>query len=263
MKILKKLGVIMAVSLAISLVVPNVVPVMNTMVEAKDLYLDKWKPEKPMYVYLNEGEQSKVTYRKAKSKIKWVIKDESIATVDSKGIVTGIKRGVTTLTVTIGKLKYNCEVTVRPIIFSSKLHYLFLEEQLQLGVKKCELPITWESEEESIATVDKDGMITGKTTGKTNINAIINDRKYPYAITVEDPKILPNLTVTRGKEYDLDLSTIITGTERKDIWWSSEERNVYLIDGFLTPRDPGTDVITAHFGVGSGGRTLSCNVTIY
>lgn len=49
-----------------------------------------------------------------KSKVSWNVKNKSIATITSKGKVTAIKTGSTTITAKVGKKTLNCKITVVP-----------------------------------------------------------------------------------------------------------------------------------------------------
>lgn len=57
--------------------------------------------------------KEKITlYVDTKSKITWSSANKKIATVTSKGVVTGVKPGNTTITATVGKKKYKCKIQV-------------------------------------------------------------------------------------------------------------------------------------------------------
>lgn len=52
-------------------------------------------------------------------KVKWKSSNKKVATVSSKGVVTGKKAGSAKITAQVGKEKYVCQVTVRPNEFKA------------------------------------------------------------------------------------------------------------------------------------------------
>ena len=144
---------------------------------------------------LNEGKSTTLLTTRLginKNEIKWTSEDESIATVDSNGKVTGKEPGKTKITASYSKnekIKDSCEVTVYEKIIpkinigaikKQSLNIILSKTRLnegksttllttRLGINKNE--IKWTSEDESIATVDSNGKVTGKEPGKTKITA--------------------------------------------------------------------------------------------
>ncbi|MCR5276489.1 MAG: Ig-like domain-containing protein [Bacteroidales bacterium] len=51
--------------------------------------------------------------------VKWTSSDESVATVSSSGVVTGVARGTATITATVGPYSASCTVTVRRKVWHS------------------------------------------------------------------------------------------------------------------------------------------------
>lgn len=49
-----------------------------------------------------------------KGSVKWSSSNKSIVTVSEKGKIKGIKKGIATITATVGSKKYSCKVTVKP-----------------------------------------------------------------------------------------------------------------------------------------------------
>ncbi|MDO4943224.1 MAG: Ig-like domain-containing protein [Lachnospiraceae bacterium] len=76
----------------------------------------KVRVEKPhlkdTYVAMTTGSTKQLTLKGTSQKVKWSTKKSSIATVSSKGVVKGVKRGHTTITATVLGKKYNCTVKV-------------------------------------------------------------------------------------------------------------------------------------------------------
>jgi len=76
----------------------------------------KVKVEKPYlsstYAAITTGGTKQLKLKGTSQKVKWTTKKSSIATVSSKGVVTGHKRGATTITATVLGKKYSCDVKV-------------------------------------------------------------------------------------------------------------------------------------------------------
>lgn len=62
-----------------------------------------------LYIYNTKA----LTLKNASTTVKWSSANNKIAKVDSKGVVSGIKTGTTTITATCGGVKYTCKVTVK------------------------------------------------------------------------------------------------------------------------------------------------------
>jgi uncharacterized protein YjdB len=108
--------------------------------------------------------------------IVWSSSNESVATVSSSGVVTGIAAGSTTIKASIGDVYASCEVTVYDSYFS-------LEEQTSVvvGATKA-ISVTgtvsgtqeWTSSDKTIATVDSTGHVTGVAQGMSVITLSAN-----------------------------------------------------------------------------------------
>lgn len=136
--------------------------------------------------------------------ITWTTKDKSIATVSKYGVVEGIKPGTTTITATTndGKFSATCEVTVTAIAVTGvtldKTSAEVVEDEsftLTATVAPANASVqdvTWKSSDETVATVDETGKVTGKTMGKANITVTTKDggKTATCAVTVKvrEPK---------------------------------------------------------------------------
>ena len=63
---------------------------------------------------ITEKEQFRLYINHCTSKVAWGSKDKSVAKVSTKGIVTGVRAGSTTILAKVGKTTYKCKVTVIP-----------------------------------------------------------------------------------------------------------------------------------------------------
>ena len=120
--------------------------------------------------------------------VTWTSSNSSVATVSSSGVVTGIGKGMTTITVTADDdsgVKATCEVEVKQYVTSITLSKTYLS--LVVGEKETisitnvlpdnanDKTCTWSSSDNSVADVDQNGTITAKVKGHTVITAMAND----------------------------------------------------------------------------------------
>lgn len=116
--------------------------------------------------------------------VAWTSSDTAVATVDANGKVTGIGAGTATITVITadGAETDVCTVTVVPFVsvadISLNKNTLTLavdgEETLTVTFNPLNASIqevTWESDDETVATVDANGKVTGISAGTANITA--------------------------------------------------------------------------------------------
>lgn len=134
------------------------------------------------------GSTLKLSLSSAKKKVTWSSSDKSIATVSSNGIVTGISKGSTTITATHEKKTYKCKIKVKNPSISEKSIVLKPDEQTILSIKGAYGEITWKSSNKNIATIDKNGTVTGVKEGKTKIIGTYMGTKYTCTVTVEGTK---------------------------------------------------------------------------
>ena len=112
----------------------------------------------------------------------WVSQNPDVAEVDSSGKITARSHGTVNVIVTDGVKKGVC--VARMIIGSTsaaaKLNTTDFtrtveEGEYQLKVSGVEGPITWTSEDNSVATVDENGLVIPVGKGRTRIRAAWND----------------------------------------------------------------------------------------
>ena len=156
--------------------------------------------------YMSESDTLSVSYipeNTTDKEIEWSSSDESIATVDNNGVVTGKKGGVATITarsVSNPDIFASCTVTVRwPSIALNKTSTsIIVEESDTLTViftpeNIADKDIVWSSSDETIAVVDKNGVVTGKAKGTVTITAryVLNPEiTASCIITVLPPNII-------------------------------------------------------------------------
>lgn len=124
------------------------------------------------------------------SKIKWSSADKKIATVNSKGEVTGVAKGKTKITATYLKMKFTCTVTVVLPSIKAEAKSVAIGEpalalKLMAGSKDVTVKATWTSADKKIATVNSKGKVTPVKVGSVKITATYFGKKYSVTIKVE------------------------------------------------------------------------------
>ena len=104
----------------------NVVPVQSAY--AATVKLNKTS------ITLNVGKTYTLKVTGTKKTVKWSSSDAKIASVSTKGVVKGIKKGSAKITAAVSGKKYTCKVTVKEV-FSTKtaIEKLSTEEELDTG----------------------------------------------------------------------------------------------------------------------------------
>ena len=202
--------------------------------------------------------------------VTWESGDESVATVKD-GTVRAIKEGKTTITAEIegAELPLRCIVTVKAeeepvkpttdctLDISSVSLKTGETKQIHVLTKDGEIAQSAEfsSENESVATVSADGLITAVAAGETNIIAKIDGaelvckvsvaQKYTYALDYD------TLDIAAGASGRITLITTPDGNEstRPHTFMSSDE-SVATVDG-------GTGKVT---GISKGTAAITCLV---
>ena len=131
--------------------------------------------------------------------ILWESSDVNVATVDQNGRVTPLALGTTTITATIGGgangESGTCEVSVvdgpvtKLLLDETKLN-LYSGDQAQIGiatlkadVQETGLPV-WSSDNDEVATVDQQGLVTAIQSGTANITVTVDNASASCAVTV-------------------------------------------------------------------------------
>ena len=167
--------------------------------------------------------------------ILWRSADDEIATVDATGLVTAVCVGQTkvmAVAVDGSGARGECMVTVDPtmvesIALNSSATTLKRGRRMELTAtvspaSATDTSCTWESSDESVATVDADGVVTSLTTGSVNITATANDGSNVTAsitLTITPP--------TKGDSNDEDRGTISDAVNTANYAMGYEVENFY------------------------------------
>ena len=139
-----------------------------------------------------------------------------------------------------------------------------------LNPSNAESTITWESLVPSIASVDQNGVVTGKSVGITKIRVSTSNGMYTTCdVTVQSDKVQPSsitlnrdkLSLKEGDEEQLSVSFNPSNTTETKLSWSSDKPSVASVDssGFVTAVSKGNAVITV---TTSNNKTAKCTVIV-
>ena len=200
-------------------------------------------------------------------KVTWKSSDAAVATVDTNGKVTAVKAGEATITVTTedGGKTATCKVTVKPnlvseITLAALAIYVGESKAVTATVKPDDATnkaLTWTSSDETVATVDATGKVTGKKIGTATITATAQDGSgvsgsctVTVLSTVKKVTVEPaTLTLGQNKSYTLKATVEVFGSGTDTgVTWTSSNTTIATVDatGKVTATDKtGTVTITA------------------
>ena len=215
---------------------------------------------------------------------KWTSSDTAIAKVDSKGLVTGVRPGRATITVTLldsGK-KDTCTVTVKAVNPTSvKLNAASVSIDpgktytLKVTISPAnatEKSVYWKSSNTSIATVSSNGVVKGLKPGKVTITCTTraNNKKATCTVTVKPIKISKvtlnrtSLTLNYGKTYTLKATISPSNATNKSVKWASSNTKVVTVTsaGKIKAVGTGKAYVTCKPADGGSGKGAVCLVEV-
>ena len=207
--------------------------------------------------------------------------NEKVAIVDANGVVTGVSEGNADIVITTeeGGFEAKCTVRVDGIYargierVGDKTVTMGLNQTRQLQVKIAPSDTTnknvqWTSSNNSVATVDSNGVVISKNSGSTIITATThNGLKTEFFIEVETP--VTNITLNSneinlnpGGTFKLDATVNPSNASNKNIKWISANESIATVDqsGNVTADVAGTTYISA---VSADGKVIAtCTVNV-
>lgn len=197
--------------------------------------------------------------------VKYATSNKSIATVDSKGVVTAKKAGTAVITATAGKAKITCKVTVKNPGIAAKAAkttiYTKGQTSTKITVTKTGVSGTakFTSSNKSVATVNSKGVVTAKKAGTVKITVQVG--KYKKAVTLKVKNASLKLakaaaTIKKGKTTTIKASAVPSGK----VTYTSSNKKVATVTskGVVKGVKKGTAVIT----VKCNGMTAKFKVTV-
>ncbi len=216
--------------------------------------------------------------------------NETVATVDKNGLVTPLKAGTATITVTAQavvttngmalfttRATAKCTVTVTDnsipatnieLDTYSKTMTVGEKAKLTATVKPDDSTdkVTWKSKNDKIVSVDENGNITALATGTTEITATAGSVSAVCKVTVEGVKVSEvkldktSVSLKAGETEQLTATVTPDNATDKTVTWTSSKPTVAAVDenGKITAVAPGTATITAT----AGDKSATCTVTV-
>ena len=220
--------------------------------------------------------------------VTWYTSDASVATVSANGVVTGISKGIATITVATvdGNKTATCVVTVTErLVPVTGITLDTIATTIDVGstvtLNATIIPadasnknVIWTSSDPNVATVNK-GVVTGVSKGTATIRAASEDNPSVYAecvVTVNEvtPVIhvtgvtldKTNLQLKVGETATLKATVVPSDASDKKVSWRSSDTKVVTVDsdGKVTAVGKGTAKITVI--TEDGGKTATCDVTV-
>mgnify|MGYP004616266103 FL=1 len=202
----------------------------------------------------------------------WKSDDESVAIVDKDGLVIAVKGGFETIISAAtpkGDVKAICKVKVEKkvvpvsgITIDKESLKMKVGETYHLTAKvspedATDKSVVWKSEDESIATVDQEGLVMAVKGGsKTMITATSGEFSASCAVTIEED-VIPVKGITLDKEIiemavgsSCRLNATITPSDATDktIIWDSSDETIAIVSssGVIAALKEGDVTITAY-----------------
>lgn len=215
-------------------------------------------------------------------KVTYISSDDSVATVDENGIVTGKAGGVAVIIARTDErgLVASCQVTVQEFVSSvsivTEVENINLGDSRQVTVEvlpetATNRSLTWNSSNKNVITVDANGRITAVGVGRADVYAYAADGSgvYDYkpievvrpvsSITV-DPA---SLSVPEGGSASIKATVAPANATYLGVSWESSNNDVAIVDanGNIIGVAAGTCTVTAN-AIDGSGISGKCRVTV-
>lgn len=187
---------------------------------------------------------------------KWKSSDSSVASIDSKGIITPLKPGKVTIKVKAGSKAFYSTLTVKnaSVKLSKNLSSMLTEDKLSLSVS-CKKKVSWKSSNTSVATVEN-GVVTAIKPGQAVIKAKSRSGAAKCVVTVKQ-RVL-SFTADKKTAYVGCRVKLIASNGAHPYTYTSSNTKAFTVDsrGIATAVAKGSSVITCKSGALSAKITL-------
>ena len=202
--------------------------------------------------------------------IRWDADNSGVFAVSPNGLLTGVRPGTGELTVTADdsvQRKVPVTVTAGGVTVAPNPASVAVNGTAQLTATVTDangapitnqtIAITWSSGSTGIATVDANGVVTGRAVGQAAITAAGGGASGQVTVNVVSQvlNLLPsNPTIQAARTVQLTAENVL-GV----VTWGSSDNNIAAVSagGLVTGQRPGTATITATSGVQSGRTSVT------
>lgn len=209
----------------------------------------------------------------------WESSNEDVATI-TNGKVTAMSVGEATIKVTAAELglSASCKIKVNPveaetIVLNTTNQELKIGDEFQLTAtiepeNTTDKSITWESNDDKIATVTEEGLVKAVGVGKAIITVTSGNVSVTCNIEVEPIQVTgislshEDIEIEITDEFELQATISPEDATNKKIIWSSSDEKIAKVseNGLITGLGEGKTIITAKSE--DGGHTAQVNVTV-
>lgn len=234
---------------------------------------------------LTVGDNIQLDYNTtAGAAVSFVSNDTTVVSVTDTGIASALKQGsaVIEMTLTINgktqKDKCTINVTDKDITFIG-----YQKESVTISINETITPaltilpenmtaenITYQISNTGIASVDKNGAVTGIKAGETVLTASYKNLKTSIKIivaatTVSVENIIlecGNISLYQGQTYQLNPQVLPPNASNKNVFYTTDNKDVATVypNGLITAQNAGNATITAE--TEDGKKQASCSVTV-
>jgi len=169
--------------------------------------------------------------------VEWSSSDDSIVKVDETGLVTAVSSGTAMITAKAASLELTCKVVVNtveppPVVEDPEelrptTATIYVGETTALQVLNYSGEVNWLSENDRIATISEEGIVTGVQAGEVTVYALLaNGKTFPCVVTI-NPAITTTATTTTTMNTTTTITTESNYTSIGDI---NEDNSFNLLD---------------------------------
>jgi len=138
---------------------------------------------------LVKGQTINLTLSGTDEKPTWQSSNKKVAKVSRNGHVRATGKGKCYIYAWYSGKVRKCKIVVETPKLSTKTALMNKGETFKITVKNTRQSVSFVSDNESIATIDENGIITGLTVGETNVRAYLaSGKKYTCRVIVRQPE---------------------------------------------------------------------------